>query len=354
MAYTTIDNPALFFDTILYSGNGSNPRTITGLEFQPDWVWLKNRTNANGHTLADAVRGANKTISSDGADPEITDKSDGHLDAFTSDGFTVGAGSSSDNRVNDGSYTYVAWNWKANGSGSSNGDGDITSTVSANTTSGFSIVAYTGTGSNATVGHGLGAVPKAIIIKELNPASTRFWRVYYESMGNNKVMYLDVNNTSATDSTAFNSTTPTSSVFSLGTSVGTNESGKNFIAYCFAEKKGYSKFHSYTGNGSSSDGPFVHTGFKPAFVMIKKSSGTSNWTLWDTSRLFNEINKPLYADLSSAESAQSTVKLDLLSNGFKLRGNGSNINSSSGTYTYMAFAENPFVTEGTKAAGTAR
>ena len=352
MAYTTIDNPGLFFNTVLYTGNGtaiaSGGQNITGVGFQPDWVWIKDRSDSDRPRAFDAVRGVTQSLDPSDA-TEQTALSEG-LTAFGSDGFTVGNHAG----VNSSSDNFVAWNWKANGSGSSNGDGDITSTVSANTTSGFSIVTYTGTGSNATVGHGLGAVPKMMILKELNPSTSRSWRVYYESVGNNKVMYLDVNNTSTSDTTAFNSTTPTSSLFTIGTSVGTNGSSKNYVAYCFAEIKGYSKFHSYTGNGSSSDGPFVHTGFKPAFVMIKKSSGSSNWTMWDTSRQSNEINKPLYADIANAESAQSTVKLDLLSNGFKLRGNGSNINSSSGTYTYMAFAENPFVTEGTKAAGTAR
>ena len=352
MAYTTIDNPGLFFNTVLFTGSGST-QSITGVGFKPDWIWFKNRTDARAHALVDSVRGTNKVIVSDSANAEATTSSGRDFESFDTDGFTVN-NPLAYNSFNESGDSIVAWNWLGANGTVSNGDGDITSTVSANTTSGFSIVAYTGTGSNATIGHGLGAVPKMIILKELNPSTTRSFRVYYESVGNNKVMYLDVNNTSTSDTTAFNSTTPTSSLFTVGTSVGTNESGKNYIAYCFAEIKGYSKFHSYTGNGSSSDGTFVHTGFLPAFVMIKKSSGTSNWTMWDTARLFNEINKPLYADTTAAESAQSTVKLDLLSNGFKLRGNGSNINSSGGTYTYMAFAENPFVTEGTKAAGTAR
>ena len=350
MAYTTIDNPFKYFNTVTYSGNGSNPRTLTGVGFQPDWVWLKNRTDSNGHTLADAVRGANETLSSDGTGAEVTDKSDGHLDAFTSDGFTVGAGSSSDARVNDGSHTYVAWNWLAGGSASSNSNGSITSSVSANTTAGFSIVSYTGTGSNATVGHGLGANMDFAIFKLRSGSSA--WLVYHKSLGATKAIYLNETGAVGTNSSGFNDTEPTSSVFSLGSGATANTSSGTQIAYCFAEKKGYSKFGSYTGNGNA-DGPFVYTGFKPAWVLFKKSSGTNNWNLYDNKRdTFNPESNLLYPSLSDAEASFSGV--DFVSNGIKIKTSNTNFNDSGGTYIYMAFAEAPFVTAGTKAAGTAR
>jgi len=350
MAYTTIDNPFKYFNTVTYSGNGSNPRTLTGVGFQPDWVWLKNRTDSNGHTLADAVRGANETLSSDGTGAEVTDKSDGHLDAFTSDGFTVGAGSSSDARVNDGSHTYVAWNWLAGGSASSNSNGSITSSVSANTTAGFSIVSYTGTGSNATVGHGLGANMDFAIFKLRSGSSA--WLVYHKSLGATKAIYLNETGAVGTNSSGFNDTEPTSSVFSLGSGATANTSSGTQIAYCFAEKKGYSKFGSYTGNGNA-DGPFVYTGFKPAWVLFKKSSGTNNWNLYDNKRdTFNPESNLLYPSLSDAEASFSGV--DFVSNGIKIKTSNTNFNDSGGTYIFMAFAEAPFVTAGTKAAGTAR
>jgi len=336
MAYTTINKSTDHFNTKLFTGSGST-QSITGVGFQPDWIWFKNRTDARAHALVDAVRGTNKVLRSDDVDAEATTSAGRDFESFDADGFTVN-NPLAFNSFNESGDNIVSWNWKASGSTTSNYDGNITSTVSANTTSGFSIVSYTGTGSNATVGHGLGAVPKMMIIKERNPATSRAWRVYYEHDGNNKVMYLNETNSLVTDANAFNSTSPTNSLIYLGTSVGTNESGKNYIAYCFAEKTGYSKFGSYIGNGVS-DGSFIYTGFAPAFVMIKKTNATSSWTMWDTERSKNENNKPVYANLTNAESAQTTVKLDLLSNGFKLRGNGSNINTSGSSYSYMTFGQ---------------
>ena len=338
MAYTTINKSTDYFNTLTYSGNGSNPRTLTGVGFQPDWVWLKNRTDGNGHTLADAVRGANKTISSDGTDAEITDKSDGHLDAFTSDGFTVGAGSSSDARVNDGSHTYVAWNWKANGAGSANTDGDINSTVSVNTTAGFSIVKYTGTGATATIGHGLGVAPKMIIIKQTN--TTRNWVVGHDGIGWTKYLYLDSTNAQGTGN-LFNDTAPTNQVFSVVNDGGVNASGGTYIAYCFAEKKGFSKFGSYTGNGST-DGTFIYTGFKPAFILSKKTNASgTHWTIWDNKRSSsgggNAINKILHPNNSNPDNTADDT--DFLSNGFKLRATASGMNNSGDTYIYMAFGQ---------------
>ena len=344
--YTTIDNPAKHFNTLLYSGNGSNPRTLTGVGFQPDWVWQKNRTDTNGHTLADAVRGANKTLSSDGTGAEVTDKSDGHLDAFTSDGFTVGAGSSSDARVNDGSHTYVAWNWLGANGTASNSDGSITATVSANQTAGFSIVSWTHDGGNSTIGHGLGVAPKMIITKERN--STGSWNTFHATTGNGHRLVLQGTNAKISTS-VWNSTSPTSSVFSFNDGL-----TSTMIAYCFAEKQGYSKFGGWTGTGQSS-GPFIYTGFRPAFLSWKMTSSTENWYINDNKREpFNDnAMTVLYPNLSNADGSLND-EIDLLSNGFKINGTNSAHNTDGATYIYWAFAEHPFVTSGTKAAGTAR
>jgi hypothetical protein len=338
MAYTTINKHTDYFNTLTYSGNGSNPRTLTGVGFQPDLVWLKNRTDGNGHTWADAVRGANKTISSDGTDAEITDKSDGHLDAFTSDGFTVGAGSSSDARVNDGSHTYVAWNWKANGAGSANTDGSINSTVSVNTTAGFSVVKFTtsASGSSDTIGHGLGAVPSLIISRPIDGTSS--WFVYHKDLGNGQLMRF--NNTDAkASSSLWNNTTPTSSVFSLSLSAFGN--GDESIAYCFAEKTGYSKFGSFIGNANA-DGSFVYTGFKPSFLIVKAthSSTSESWLLLDSTRQpFNLNSKRIRPDNSGAEDTNAANGVDLLSNGFKIRTNDNRLNGNGQTLIYMAFGQ---------------
>jgi len=337
MAYSTISKPGLHFNTKLYTGNGGT-QSITGVGFQPDFVWLKRRDASAGHKLNDAVRGVNKQLVSNNANAE--DSNTDILTAFGTDGFTLGNNSD----VNNNSNLFVSWNWKAGGGqGTSNTDGSINTTyTSVNTTAGFSISLYTGTGSNATVGHGLGAVPKAIIIKELNPASTRAWRVYHEGMGNSKVMYLNQTDSQASDSTAFNSTSPTTSVFSLGTSVGTNESGKNFIAYCFAEKQGYSKFGKYEGNGNA-DGAFVYCGFKPAFTLIKRQTGNDNWPIHDNRRPGRNPNDAvLRSNLADGEYGGSQG-LDFLSNGFKARQNDGEFNSSGESYVYLAFAEEPLV-----------
>jgi len=344
MAYTTINKSTEYFTTNLWTGAGATSKTISGNSFQPDWVWVKRRSATGSHKLYDAVRGTTKDLSSDNANPETTASGSGYLNAFNSDGFTLVQGSSDNYYVDANGVTYVAWNWRAGGGqGTSNTDGSINTTyTSVNTTAGFSISSYTGTGSNATVGHGLGAVPKMIILKELNPASTRFWRVYHEGMGNSNVMYLDQTSAQASDSAAFNSTSPTNSVFSLGTSVGVNESGKNFIAYCFAEKTGFSKFGSYIGNGYA-NGTFVYTGFKPAFVINKRIDSTGNWMLIDNKRLgYNPAQRDLRPNLNNAEGNDETF--DFLSNGFKVRTTSNDFGGGSGaTYIFMAFAEEPLV-----------
>ena len=329
-----IDKPNLHFNTVTFTGTNGSGQSITGVGFQPDWLWIKHRTDVSTHRIQDAVRGSTKIIASNSDAAEST--SSNSVISFDSDGFTHGT-----NSAIDATGNVVAWNWKANGTGSANTDGSISSTVSANTTAGFSIVTYTGTGSNATVGHGLSSAPKVIIFKETN--GTRNWRVYHNNIGNNKVMYLNTNSAEVSDTTAFNSTSPTSSVFSVGTSGGTNASSSTYIAYCFAEKKGFSKFGSYTGNGNA-NGTFVYTGFKPAFVISKNTSTTMHWSMNDTKRdPFNVGSKRLWPSQTTAETTNSAYYIDYLSNGFKIRSDSSSWNGSGNTMIYMAFAENPIV-----------
>ena len=333
MAYTIVDNPELYFQTKLYTGTGSS-QTISGVGFQPDWTWIKIRSGADSHSLEDSVRGANKHLRSDSTLAEV-ESGTAHITSWNSDGFVLGSG---DGQVNGSSSTYASWNWLASGSASSNSDGSITSSVSANTTAGFSIVSYTGTGSNATVGHGLGAEAKCIIFKDRDTASD--WRMYHVKVGNTGALTLNNNNATQTNSVFFQDTTPTSTVFSLGTGTDVNNTNA-FIAYCFAEKKGYSKFGSYTGNGNA-DGPFVYTGFRPAFLLFKKTSGTSHWYTYDSKRLgYNGGNVVVAADLTNSEITGKDI--DLLSNGFKWKSTTNNGNASGATYIYMAFAESPFV-----------
>jgi hypothetical protein len=461
MAYTTIDKPSDYFDTIIYTGNGSDPRTLTGVGFQPDWVWTKKRNGATGHRLVDSVRGVTKALFTNGTNVESTESNG--LTAFASDGYTLG----DNGNYNANSDTYVSWNWLASGTapsqtytvkvvsdsgnkyrfddfgtsavtldlqeggtytfdqsdssnsghplrfsttsdgthgggseyttnvtttgtpgsagaktvitvassaptlyyycsvhsgmggqantntthGSSNFSGSIQANVSANTTAGFSAVSYTGTGSNATIGHGLGVAPKMIIIKNLG--ATQGWCVYHESIGATKFLSLNSTDAQVTASDRFNDTSPTSSVFSVGTHADTNGSSATYVAYCFAEKKGYSKFGSYTGNASA-DGTFVYTGFKPAFFMVKRTDTTNDWQMHDSTRdTFNGVTQRLRANLSDAEATTGAF-YDFTSTGVKVRNTDFSMNASGGTYIYMAFAESPFVTAGTKAAGTAR
>jgi len=452
----TINNGKLYFNTKLYTGNNST-QSITGVGFQPDWVWVKQRGGTTNHKTSDIVRGATKALQPNDVDAEATDSNG--ITAFNSDGFSLGAGGD----YNSSSASQVSWNWLAAGtapsntyivkvvsdggnkyrfdnfgasavtleiseggtftfdqsdssnnghplrfSTTSNGThgggseyttgvttngtpgqagaytritvaasaptlyyyctqhsgmggqantpvtnsfsnfaGTIQSNISPNTTSGFSIVSYTGTGSNATIGHGLGSVPKMIIVKDRDNGSYS-WHVYHVGIGNTKTNYLDSTSAPDTGSTYWNNTTPTSSVFSVGSSVTTNKSGDKFIAYCFAEKQGYSKFGSYTGNGNDGDGPFIYTGFKLAFVIIKKTSATGNWILLDSKRSNNVNQSKLFPDTSGAENTDTGNGVDLLSNGFKCRRNNGETNEGGASYIYMAFAENPF----TSSAGT--
>ena len=344
MAYTTIDDPSAYFQTALWTGNNTT-QAITNdgnSDLQPDLVWLKMRSSeANqSHRWTDSTRGVTKSLESDDNDTELTEASG--LTAFNSDGFTLGGAGG----YNGSGRTYVGWQWKANGgTTSSNTDGSVTSTVQANTTAGFSIVTYTATGSgDITVGHGLGAVPKVIIGKVRN--QTYSWRVYHESIGNANTLILNLTNASSATN-AWGDTNPTSSVFTAGRGADDNMnfgSGDTIVAYCFAEKQGYSKFGSYTGNGNA-DGAFVYTGFKPAFLILKNTADIADWTVWDTTRYpTNPQNIQLYPNLNNPEDTHSaSTIIDFLSNGFKLRGTNNKVNGSSDSIIYMAFAEHPFV-----------
>ena len=336
MAYSSIVKPEDYFNTKLYDGNGTTNTAITGVGFQPDWLWVKARDMTYDHNIFDAVRGSTKRIATNLTDAESTQAE--MIKSFASDGFNLG----DNGGVNQNTKIYVAWNWKANGAGSANTDGSINTTAtSVNTTAGFSIVSYTGTGSLATVGHGLGATPGLLIIKNRN--TTNGWEVYHKSLGNTKYMQLHTNGTGGTSATRWNDTSPTNSVFTVNTEDGVNKSGNNMIAYCFAEKKGYSKFGSYRGNGST-NGTFIYTGFKPAFVITKKTSGTGDWMIRDNKRDFNGSWRDLYANNTNAEtSPDSNTQSDLLSNDFKLRMTHTNHNEDGGDYIYMAFAEEPLV-----------
>jgi len=326
-----INKPDEYFNTKLYTGTGSS-NALTGVGFQPDFTWIKKRNGAVGHRLYDAVRGATNTLYSDDSAAEATGQTT-TLTSFNSDGFTV----VSESGVNASSDTYASWNWLGANGTASNTDGSITSTVSVNTTSGFSIVSYTGTGSQATVGHGLGATPKWIVVKRLQNAED--WAVYHASNGAGTYQSLNTTEAKQTNSNRFN-VAPTSSVFTVNTHESVNFA-ENYIAYCFAEKQGFSKFGSYTGNGNA-DGTFIYTGFKPAFIMVKRTDNTSNWQINDNKRDVDNVqNTPLMANLSNAESTDTSW--DALSNGFKMRQSYGSKNASGGSYIYMAFAEEPLV-----------
>ena len=338
MAYTTINKPTDYFTPNLHTGNGST-QSITSLDFQPDLIWIKQRNAVQNHRLVDSVRGNTKEIFSDLTTAEQT-LTNG-ITAFNSNGFGLG----SSNGYNQNAGTYASWNWKANGSGSSNTAGSINSTVSVNTTSGFSIVSYTGNGTgNSTIGHGLGATPKFIIVKNLTTAQD--WGTYspsFVSASDPNVLYLGKTDAGqvATNvwgtSASFNNNT-----FTVGDWTGSNQSGSSFIAYCFAEKQGYSKFSKYQGNNSS-DGTFLYFGFAPSFVMIKRNASGYNWYMFDKKRDTENTSsnkKDLDANNNSVEAQDRAF--DWLSNGIKFKNNNAGTNASD-EYIYMAFAEAPLV-----------
>ena len=335
-----IADPTDHFDSKLWTGNDTDGRAITGYNFQPDWVWIKSRSGAYSHSITDAVRGAGPYIQSNTSDAEASGPGAfGSTLAFTSDGYTLDNGTSDNLYVNAGSETYVGWAWKANGSGSSNENGSISATVSANTTAGFSVGIYTGNGTdNATVGHGLGGADM-VWVKRRN--TTGNWRVYHKHT--NKLLYLDLTNAGVSP-TEIKSTSSTT--FTLGSGNGFNGSGDTHVFYAFQSIDGFSKISSYVGNGST-NGSYVYTGFRPAWVLIKRTNAVQEWQVYDDKRSpFNPVTDRLQANSNSAEDdlSPNDNELDFLSNGFKLIEDNGGMNASGSTYLYMAFAETPFKT----------
>ena len=329
MAYTTINKHTDYFNTVLYSGNSST-NNITGVGFQPDWLWIKARNYGENHVLYDAIRGVTKQLYSNTSGSESTNAT--ALTAFASDGFNL---ATSNGNTNANGTNFVSWNWKANGTGSANSDGDIASTVSANTTAGFSIVKFTANGSNSDgIGHGLGVAPKIVLYKRTDSTGPWYW-VYKYVDGTLDYLILNDTNVKA-DLTLGTYGFSTSTTF---TNLGFGNT-HNMIAYCFAEKTGYSKFGSYVGNGNA-DGTFVYTGFKPAFVLVKNTQqAADNWFIWDNKRPgYNQIQKYLRANLNNAEADSSSFAIDILSNGFKVRASTGAINNNGETMIYMAFGQ---------------
>ena len=345
MAYTTIDDPSAHFQTLLYTGDGtsSQAQTNTGnSDLQPDWVWIKKRASgtARAHQLYDSSRGVTKLLHSNTDGAESTQSAG--LTAFGSDGFTV----SDDDGIGANTATYVAWQWKANGGTTSTNTAgtNIDTTVQANTTAGFSIMTYTGTGTdNDSIGHGLGAVPHWIIVK--NRDETNGWQIYHhKNTSAPETDYLNLNDNGATadDHDRWSDQAPSSTVITLGGNDGVSKSSVKYVCYAFTEIQGYSKFGGYKGNGNT-DGAFVYTGFKPAWVMIKRTNDTQDWPIFDNKlRPSNNVdNYFLYADLTNAQDTSD--QFDIVSNGFKLRMTSNLANGSGDDYVYMAFAEHPFV-----------
>jgi hypothetical protein len=336
---STIVKGNTVMDATLWTGNGATRSIVNDAAFKPDLVWSKARSAAIAGLMYDSVRGATKYLQTNVTSAEGTGADS--LTAFNSNGFALGADTSTTG-VNQNGTTYVGWQWQAGqGTSSSNTNGTITSTVSVNASAGFSVVTYTGTGANATVGHGLGVAPSLVIVKVRS--TTNDWVVYHSAIGNTGAVFLDLTNATSTSVNYWNNTSPTSSNFSIGIASGVNNSGSTFVAYCWTPIAGFSAMGSYSGNNST-DGPMVYTGFQPKFVLIKGTGAASGWQLQDSARnTYNVVNAVLRPDLSAAESTGYGGVLDFLSNGFKLRTTDTNYNSSSyGPYIYMAFATNPF------------
>ena len=350
MAYATINKPEGHFDVKTFTGTGYS-NAITGMELQPDWVWIKNRESALSHVLVDSSRGVNKYLKADADTDETTDSNS--ITAFGSEGFTVG---SLDN-VNKNTEEHVAWCWKANGATTwSNTSGTITSTVQANTTAGFSIATYTGTGSNATIGHGLGAIPKFLIIKRRSSAEN--WAVYHGSTiitSDPQTDYyeLSTNAGTADNALSWNDTAPTSTLFSIGTGAWVNADTSTYVAYCFTPIKGYSHFGAYTGVSNNADGPMIYTGFRPKFIIVKRSNGAESWLMQDTERTKivkdgtvgnngNPVEQKLIAQDTTAENSTSP-DCDFYATGFKPRSTDGIHNWTDYQYIYMAFADMPLV-----------
>ena len=339
MAYTDIDDPTLYFSSTIWTGNATDDRAIVidGTGMQPDFVWIKSRNDTDNHRLVDSVRGATKHMESDGSGAEQTSS---NVKTFTSTGVTL----STNGAVNANSELYASWAWKAGGSASNNTDGNTTTSVSVNQDAGFSIMKYAGDGNDSTIGHGLGAKPEYIIFKETD--GTESWRVHSIYTPNNASNTLALNLADAAFSQSNWISAISNTTISIGTDSSFNTDGNNYIAYAFAPKQGYSKFGSYTGNGNA-DGSFVYLGFKPAWVMVKRSSGTGHWMILDNKRSasggFNVLGERIKANATDAGATD--VYMDFLASGFKFRTTtATSWNDSGSTYIFMAFAEEPFVT----------
>jgi len=337
-----ITKPNQHFDATTYTGTGS-ARSVTGVGFQPDFVWIKERSSTSQHALSDSVRGVQKRLISDTTAAE--DTSAQLLTAFNSDGFSVGT----DGAINENTQTYIGWQWKAGGTAVTNTTGTISSQVSANPTAGFSVVTYTGNGTiGATVGHGLGVAPNMVIVKRRNQSSAARWAVQHTSLAANEVIGLNLTNAASAETagagSTFNAARASSTVITLGDYGDSNASSSTYVAYCFAAVAGYSAFGSYTGNGST-DGPFVYLGFRPRFLLVKaySSGSTERWLIWDSSRdTYNIVSNDLVPNTTAAEGGAGAA-LDFVSNGFKIRSAASSAFNYNGySYIYMAFAEAPF------------
>ena len=326
-----IKKPNLHFDATLYTGTGSSLSVTNAGSFQPDLVWAKNRGAANYNVLTDSVRGVLKTSYSNTNDAEVSGNG---LTAFNSNGFSVDGANAN---WNNSSYNFTSWQWKGGGTAVTNTAGATSSQVSANPTAGFSVVTYTGTGSSTSIGHGLGVAPSMIIIK--SRSATTAWRVYHASLGITSYLVLSSTNGVGTASMWG---TPTDTAFVVGgTTYEVNDSSATYVAYCWAPIAGYSAFGSYTGNASS-NGTFVYTGFRPRFLLTKRSDAVESWRIGDSSRSsYNSVQLELFANLSNVEENNGN-EIDYLSNGFKLRTSSTSHNASGGNYIYMAFAEAPF------------
>ena len=344
MAYTTINDPSAYFQTALYDGTGNNPLVITNdgnSDLEPDLIWWKNRTNANDHRMVDTSRGLTKHIVPNLTSNEATSST--YVLSTQSDGYTVGNG---DGSVNDGSYTYVGWQWKANGgTTSTDTSGDIDSTIQVNTTAGISIVLYEGNGvDGATVPHGLGVAPAVVHFKARDPASERSWNTIAPALWGDGYWTNIFDNDSAVSDSGLSNWTTNSSNIVLGDGTGHNIDGTDYVAYCFTDIQGYSKFGEYTGNNVD-DGPFVYTGFKPAYLLVTRTNtgGYSIFICDNTRSEYNPISKFIKTDVANVESTSADI--NFLSNGFKCISTTTGHNSA-GTFFYMAFAEQPFVTAG--------
>ena len=325
-------------DATTYTGNGGTQTIVNNdlgtAGFKPDLVWVKSRSNGEWNVLGDSVRGTGKSLFSNRTDAEYAD---GYT-AFNSNGFGINSWTG----TNGNGYTYVAWQWQAGqGTTTTNNVGSYSSQVSVNATAGFSVVTYTGAGVAGTIGHGLGVAPQMIISK--NRSAAEDWRVAHIGLTNMASWHCNLDTTqtqSNSGAAVWNNTTPTSTIFGVGTDTSVSGSGNGIVAYCWAPVAGFSQFGSYVGNGSA-DGSFVYLGFKPSFIMVKNITQTGNWEIYDTSRnLYNQTYAALYANLAATEDSSNVI--DILSNGFKLRNTSQNTNTSGDTFIYACFAENPF------------